>query len=240
MMRSEINLAILEGLAFINQQGFILPPFAKWFREDWQAIGAEASEIVQRGLGWDVTDFGLGHFRFQGVLLFTIRNGTLENLKAGKGKAYCEKVLVCRPNQVVMHHFHKQKTEDIINRAGGTLELILQYVNQNGQPLETEVEVVRDGIKRTVPASGTVLLEPGESITLEPYMMHQFQALQETVLVGEVSSVNDDHNDNFFLEPVGRFPKIVEDVNPLQIVIGDYAEYCRSELLVAAGLLEAQ
>ena len=225
MMRSEINLAILEGLAFINQQGFILPPFAKWFREDWQAIGAEASEIVQRGLGWDVTDFGLGHFRFQGVLLFTIRNGTLENLKTGKGKAYCEKVLVCRPNQVVMHHFHKQKTEDIINRAGGTLELILQYVNQDGQPLETEVEVVCDGIKRTVPAGGAVLLEPGESITLEPYQYHQFRALESAVLVGEVSTVNDDANDNFFLEPVGRFPEIEEDELPYRLLCNEYSKF---------------
>ena len=31
------------------------------------------------------------------------------------------------------------------------------------------------------------------------------------VLVGEVSQVNDDRTDNYFLEPIGRFAKIEED-----------------------------
>ena len=230
MRRSEINLAILEGEAFIEQQGFFLPPFAHFFPEDWAKIGIESAEIIQRELGWDITDFGTNNFRFTGVLLFTIRNGTRANLKSGTGKTYCEKVLVCRPNQVVLHHYHKQKTEDIINRAGGTLELVLHWADQNGQLTQRPLEVMCDGVKRTVSAGGSVHLAPGESITLEPYMMHQFQALEQTVLVGEVSTVNDDHNDNFFLESVGRFPTVEEDVNPLRLIIGDYKTHCPPEL----------
>ena len=34
------------------------------------------------------------------------------------------------------------------------------------------------------------------------------------LLLGEVSMVNDDHKDNFFLEEQGRFPAIEEDENP--------------------------
>ena len=35
------------------------------------------------------------------------------------------------------------------------------------------------------------------------------------VMVGEVSQVNDDNNDNYFLEQVGRFSQIQEDISPL-------------------------
>jgi D-lyxose ketol-isomerase len=35
------------------------------------------------------------------------------------------------------------------------------------------------------------------------------------VMAGEVSQVNDDNNDNYFLEPVGRFSEIQEDEPPL-------------------------
>jgi D-lyxose ketol-isomerase len=36
-----------------------------------------------------------------------------------------------------------------------------------------------------------------------------------TVLAGEVSLVNDDLTDNFFLEPFGRFSEKLEDEPPL-------------------------
>jgi D-lyxose ketol-isomerase len=42
------------------------------------------------------------------------------------------------------------------------------------------------------------------------------------LLLGEVSMVNDDHNDNFFEEKLGRFPIIEEDEKPLHLLVGDY------------------
>jgi D-lyxose ketol-isomerase len=42
------------------------------------------------------------------------------------------------------------------------------------------------------------------------------------VLVGEVSAVNDDANDNCFLEPVGRFPLVDEDEQPVHLLVSDY------------------
>ncbi|KAA6311479.1 D-lyxose ketol-isomerase, partial [termite gut metagenome] len=39
------------------------------------------------------------------------------------------------------------------------------------------------------------------------------------VLVGEVSAVNDDANDNCFHEPVGRFPVIDKDEQPLHLLV---------------------
>jgi hypothetical protein len=58
-------------------------------------------------------------------------------------------------------------------------------------------------------------------------MYHRFYGEEGrgTVLVGEVSSVNDDTSDNRFLEPQGRFPDIVEDQRPGRLLATDYAKY---------------
>ncbi|MDX2005657.1 MAG: D-lyxose/D-mannose family sugar isomerase [Meiothermus sp.] len=227
MKRSQINQIIRDGAAFIDAFKFKLPPFAHWGPAEWAAKGPEAAEIVQHNLGWDVTDFGLGEYERKGVLLFTLRNGTLEELAKGDGKVYCEKLLVCKPDQLVMHHFHWRKTEDIINRGGGRLEIVLHQADAEGGFSGEDVRVNCDGVWRTVRAGGSVILEPGESITLRPYQYHQFRALGEAVLCGEVSTVNDDANDNRFLEPLGRFPEVQEDAEPFRLIVGDYARYYR-------------
>jgi len=45
------------------------------------------------------------------------------------------------------------------------------------------------------------------------------------VLIGEVSLVNDDNNDNYFYDVVGRFPDIEEDVDPVHLLVNDYSKY---------------
>jgi D-lyxose ketol-isomerase len=223
MKRSEINQIIREAEHFIAAQRFHLPPFARWTPGDWKSKNNEIREITENSLGWDVTDFGLNDFVHKGVLLFTIRNGTLAELAQGTGKVYCEKILVCHPEQLVLHHFHKAKTEDIINRGGGRLEIVLQQADRDGRFTNDDLSVSLDGVRTKVQAGGMVILKPGESITLEPYQSHQFRALDSSVLVGEVSTVNDDAHDNFFFEPVGRFPKIEEDEAPYRLLCTEYS-----------------
>jgi D-lyxose ketol-isomerase len=65
-----------------------------------------------------------------------------------------------------------------------------------------------------VKAGHVFRLKPGDSITLTPYLYHEFWAEEGsgTSIVGEVSSVNDDDSDNAFYGKVGRFPTIEEDV----------------------------
>ena len=72
-----------------------------------------------------------------------------------------------------------------------------------------------------------MILLPGESITLEQGMYHRFygQPGKGKVLVGEVSSVNDDSADNCFFETIGRFPTIVEDEAPLYLLVNDYSTF---------------
>jgi len=227
MKRSEINALIREADAFLKRHQFYLPPFAYWTPEEWMTKGEEAQQIVERRLGWDITDFGQGDFERVGLLLFTLRNGSLDDLKRGKGELYCEKAMIVNVDQVTPLHFHWTKTEDIINRGGGKLVIQLYNATEDGELADTEVIVRTDGVVRKVKAGDTIVLSPGESITLVPYCYHKFWAIEGRVLAGEVSVVNDDERDNRFYEPVGRFPEIEEDEPPLYLLVGDYDRYYR-------------
>lgn len=229
MKRSEINKLMSDALAFMGDMKFLMPPFATWLPKDWRAKGAEASEIVTSELGWDITDFGSGDFEKIGLVIFTIRNGTFAELKKPQGKIYAEKILIVQENQVTPTHFHHQKMEDIINRGGGNLLIELWNSTPNKTLADTPVTVSLDGVRTTLPAGGIVTLKPGDSICLTQNLFHRFwgELGHGTVLVGEVSRVNDDHVDNFFYDGVGRFPAIEEDVEPLHLMIMDYPKYYR-------------
>jgi D-lyxose ketol-isomerase len=60
MKRSEINKIIKEAEEFFNQNNFYLPIWAHWTLEDWKNKKDICQEIVNNGLGWDITDFGQG------------------------------------------------------------------------------------------------------------------------------------------------------------------------------------
>jgi hypothetical protein len=124
-------------------------------------------------------------------------------------------------------HFHWSKMEDIINRGGGNLVIELFSSDKQEKISGNPVKVKIDGIMHTVPSGGKVVLTPGESICLEQGMYHRFygEKGKGRVFVGEVSAVNDDTSDNRFLEPVGRFPAVVEDEKPLHLLVSDYSQY---------------
>ncbi len=225
MKRSEINTILRDAEALLEQHRFHLPPLAYWSPEDWKQKGEEVEEIVDQKLGWDITDFGEGHFHERGLLLFTLRNGTLQNLKRGAGKLYAEKVMVVEVNQVTPLHFHWTKTEDIINRGGGNLVLQLYTATDEGELDDSDIVISVDGMRRTVRPGGMVTLHPGESITVPTRCYHTFWATNNPVLAGEVSLVNDDDHDNRFYSDIGRFPEIEEDEPPLYLLVNDYKEY---------------
>ena len=227
MKRSEINEIIRRSDKFIRSNSFYLPPFAYWSPQAWSTKGPEVGEIIDKRLGWDITDFGQGDFERIGLFLFTIRNGDLANLKTGKGKLYAEKLLIVDVDQITPLHFHWLKTEDIINRGGGKLVIQLYNATEDESLDTTDVTVSTDGVVRTVPAGDTITLMPGESITLPPYCYHKFWGVESIVLAGEVSTVNDDANDNRWYEPIGRFPVIEEDEAPHYLLVNDYDSYYR-------------
>ncbi len=223
MKRSEINKIIENAKSFMAERKFFLPPWAYWSVTDWKKNKVNAVEIIENMLGWDITDFGSGDFYQRGLFLFTLRNGKFNVDK----KPYAEKIMIVEENQETPMHYHWAKMEDIINRGGGNLVIELYNTTPDNQLDSTPVCLKTDGVLRTVEAGGKVILSPGESICLEQGMYHRFygEPGKGTVLVGEVSMVNDDNSDNCFFEPVGRFPVIDEDVEPLHLLVSDYQKF---------------
>lgn len=223
MKRSQINRIMAEADELISQYGFVLPPFARWKPETFEARAAAARHIIDARCGWDITDYGSGRFDEMGLFLFTLRNGRLADLTSGRGMCYAEKLLISRQDQLSPMHTHVIKAEDIINRGGALLVVELYGSDNDGNfAADRGGQVACDGVRRAFKPGEKLKLAPGESVTLMPGDWHAFWGEGGDVLIGEVSTVNDDETDNVFREPIGRFANIEEDEPPTHLLVSDY------------------
>lgn len=159
--------------------------------------------------GWDATDFGLNDFHRYGAVLVNL---ALEN-------EYSEKVIYMTHRQAIPSHCHRKKKEDIICRAG--VFSLQVWFGMPGQ-WDATGKIQVNNAMQAVPSGHIFHLTAGERITLPPPVYHEFWALSDEAIIGEVSTQNDDVGDNFFVNPkVGRFPKIVEDEPPLVRLVGE-------------------
>ncbi|SFR40717.1 D-lyxose/D-mannose family sugar isomerase [Litoreibacter janthinus] len=226
MKRSTINSIMAEADDLIRKHGFVLPPFAKWSPDEFKSRKDIALNVIEARCGWDITDYGAGDYDKMGLFLFTLRNGRLADLQRGGGMCYAEKLLISRQDQLSPMHTHVIKAEDIINRGGATLVIELYGSDDQGQFAEDRGGTVFcDGIRRDYEPGEKLQLAPGESVTLMPGDWHAFWGDGGDVLIGEVSTVNDDETDNIFREPIGRFANIEEDVAPTHLLVSDYARW---------------
>ena len=206
MKRSEINQAIVWAKQLIEKNNICLPEYAHWDLAQWKAHADKLETIKRVMLGWDITDFGTGDFSTVGAVLYTVRNGALDD--ASVGVPYCEKYILMKDGQRLPKHYHVMKTEDIINRANGVLQVFLWQVDpKTGEVTDDDVTIYMDGVPRT--------FKPGEEILIQP---------GKDLVVGEVSAINDDNTDNYFLEPTSRFADIVEDEPALHPLCNEYAQ----------------
>jgi D-lyxose ketol-isomerase len=151
---------------------------------------------------WDVTDFGLGDWKTFGLVLVNL----------SEEPEYTEKLMYAERGMTTPAHTHRLKKEDIICRTG------LLHIQLWG----SHIRVKRNGEWCDVESGGSLTLEPGERITLTPGIIHEFYPLTEQCIIGEVSTANDDANDNFFVNPeVGRFPGIDEDEPAIVTLVSD-------------------
>ena len=218
MKRSEINAAIAAAKERLAEYRITLPAFGYWTPAEWKAHADETARIRERMFGWDVTDFGSDDFDHCGAVLFTVRNGDKND--TAMRAPYAEKYILMKSEtaQEIPFHYHIEKTEDIICRAGGTMLVELyKKAEDGGLDTETPVRVRQDGILHTYAPGEPIPVTPGNSITLEPYHYHRFYPAkgEGLLIVGEVSRVNDDTCDNVFLHPSERFIPIEEDEEPL-------------------------
>lgn len=218
MKRSEINACIRQAKRFFAEHRFLLPEWAEWSAAEWAEKGPECDEIRHNALGWDITDFGKGDFRREGLTLITLRNGN----PARDGKVYCEKIMLVGEGQTTPLHFHWKKTEDIINRGGGVLCMRLWQADEQDGCSDAPCTMQVDGVSVRIEAGAVFRLFPGQSITYTPRIYHTFWAEQGPCMVGEVSAVNDDAADNRFFEAPERYPEIEEDEAPEHLLCNEY------------------
>jgi D-lyxose ketol-isomerase len=226
MKRSRINDIIAQSDDMMRSFGFVLPPWAYWTPDEFKARAGEAAAVIEARNGWDITDYGAGDFDKMGLFLFTLRNGRLADLQRGGGMCYAEKLLISKQDQLSPMHPHVIKAEDIINRGGATLVVELFGSDADGHFDETAGGTVWcDGLQRDYGPGEKLRLAPGESVTLMPGDWHAFWGEGGDVLIGEVSTVNDDETDNIFREPIGRFANIQEDAAPTHLLVSDYRNW---------------
>jgi D-lyxose ketol-isomerase len=150
---------------------------------------------------WDVTDFGLGDFDKCGLVLVNL----------AEEAEYCEKLMYARRDQLTPVHKHQKKKEDIICRVG-----MLAVRLWNKAPIESatgdSVSLQVNGELKEIPPGDKLVLKSGERVTILPGIWHEFYPDSEECIIGEVSTANDDLNDNFFADSrIGRFSQIEED-----------------------------
>jgi len=210
MKRSEINKAIQSAKKMMEKYSWTLPSWAYWSKSEYENKSELREYLNKHQMGWDVTDFGKGVFNEQGITLFCIRNGIQGNVN---DKPYAEKLLFMQEGQEIPFHSHKIKLEDIINRGGGDLAIEFVEVDEKDQELSNKITVLVDGEKILLDPHEPLILKRGQSVTVDRNIFHRFYAVKGSgmVMAGEVSQVNDDNNDNYFLEPIGRFSEIQED-----------------------------
>ncbi len=183
MKRSEINrLVHAANICFVNH-GWSLPPHPRW----------------------DVTDFGLGRWRENALVLVNL----------AEEPEYCEKLMYAQRDMTTPAHCHRQKKEDIISRWG-----VLRVRVWAGVPAESgtrEFQIQVNGALQTIASGSTIDLPAGSRVTLVPGVYHEFFPVSDECIIGEVSTANDDAHDNFFVNPdIGRYPHVDED-EPAQV-----------------------
>jgi len=227
LKRSDVNDIIRGAEKYLGENGFYLPPFCNMSPRDLESVPNPQAhrDIVECGLGWDVTDFGYGQFpghgkKGIGLLLVTMRNGRADD----PSRPYCEKLMLV--DGITPFHHHAKKTEDIICRGGSPLLLVVYKVGNNEGFSRKPFVALMDGQEIEFPAGSEIILEPGQSITLTPDLYHEFRSADDGrgSIVGEVSTVNDDAHDNFPKWPWARFSGIIEDTEPYRLLCSEYEE----------------
>jgi D-lyxose ketol-isomerase len=226
MKRSEINRAIRAAETLMTDLRTALPPFCLFTPEDWRVKGREYDEIRRNLLGWDVTDFGSGDFARTGLVSVSLRGGAAGNRKQD-GRLYTEKLLCLLAGQSTPPHYHRAKTEDLVNRGGGVLRLRVCNLGADGaEDGSSNVLVHMDGRSCLVRAGSEVVLRPGMGLSIRPCVVHTLSAdpYGGPVLIGEISQFNDDRCDNFYIPPLngGGDSAPEEDEPPYRLLCREY------------------
>ena len=141
----------------------------------WNSDWPDVADIRKIGPGWYISDFGKGQFKDEALVLFTLRNGSLEPGVSTQVVPYAETLLVSRDGQVALMQNDRRNFEDIIVRDTAPPAVRLHQVAEVGSlDMESLVVVRIDDVRHVVVAGGIVLLDRCASNTIEPGRAHAF------------------------------------------------------------------
>ena len=159
---------------------------------------------------WDVTDFGLADWRNFGLVLVNL----------AEEPEYCEKLMYAQKGMTTPAHCHRKKKEDIICRWGRLAVQVWAGVPDESREREFSMPIDHEPV--TVKSGQIIELPAGSRVTLVPGVYHAFYPINDECIIGEVSTANDDLNDNFFVNPdIGRYPNLEEDETAILRLLSD-------------------
>ena len=159
---------------------------------------------------WDVTDFGLADWRNFGLVLVNL----------AEEPEYCEKLMYAQQGMTTPAHCHRKKKEDIICRWGRLAVQVWAGVPDESGEREFSIPIDHEPV--TFKSGQIIELPAGSRVTLVPGVYHAFYPISDECIIGEVSTANDDLNDNFFVNPeVGRYPHLEEDEPAILRLLSD-------------------
>jgi D-lyxose ketol-isomerase len=157
-----------------------------------------------------VTDFGLADWRNFGLVLVNL----------AEEPEYCEKLMYAQKGMTTPAHCHRKKKEDIICRWGRLAVQVWAGVPDESGDREFSMPIDHEPVM--VKSGQIIELSAGSRVTLVPGVYHAFYPLSDECIIGEVSTANDDLNDNFFVNPdIGRYPNLEEDEPAILRLLSD-------------------
>lgn len=236
MKRSEINSCIKEATVIIEGAGIGLPGHASWGPEDWQQNREAAVEMLRRGIGWNISDFGGGDYLKMGIVFYTVSNGVFDPATGMPvDQIYAHRYFILKEGQQIMTEHHHTKIEDIIVFAGAQLRVELHNVGPNEELDKTnDINIMRSGIWNSYKPGTVITLSRGERIRFEPIHYHRPWGHGGTVLIEEVCMVTDDLKESRHLpaEKPMVFATIEEDEKPAYLLCSELPGSSKFEEMV--------
>jgi len=210
MKRSEIDGAIARAIGNAKKFHVALPKWAEWKPSQFDA---SADGIRHQKLGWKVVDFGASDFPNCGLVILALCSPIVDDAGAPLTKTqtvgkreypvtgFSRKYLFVQAGQTEPHHFHRQKArKEVTVVAGAPVRFELAWADGDTALSEKDVDVQVDGIWHHLPAGGSIVVNPGETITLPGELSHIISVPEggEDTIMLETSTANNDSNDNIF------------------------------------------
>ncbi|MDX2108243.1 MAG: D-lyxose/D-mannose family sugar isomerase [Candidatus Melainabacteria bacterium] len=224
MKRSEIDSAIERAITNAKKYGVTLPKWADWHPKQFEK---NADGLRHQKLGWKVVDFGVGDFEHCGLVILVLCSPLVDESGEPLSKpfrvgdheypvtSFSRKYLFIQAGQTEPHHFHRQKArKEVSVLAGAPVRFELAWAENDTTLSDKPVNVAVDGVWHHLSANGSLMVNPGETITLPGNLSHIISVAEggpDSIMM-ETSTANNDRSDNIFPFMTPTSKQVMNDV----------------------------